>query len=93
MISPILATFGFIIIVTTSTQYLYYMKTAKPMDALTFLWQTGKYIFAFFSLLSFYLLILQYKSLKNKWLKVYLILLAISQLYILSILVWHHWYC
>jgi CubicO group peptidase (beta-lactamase class C family) len=90
--SPIFATIGFIIIVATSTQYVDYMKAAKPIDTLTLGWQIGKYIFAIFTLCSLFLLVFKRKNLKNKWLKGYLVVLTLGQLYILGLLVWNNWY-
>lgn len=90
--SPVFATIGFITIIATSTQYVNYMKAAKPMDMLTLGWQIGKYIFAIFTLLSLYFLVFKQKNLKNKWLKGYLYLVVLSQMYILGLLLWNSWY-
>ena len=90
--SLFLATIGLIIIIASSSQYFDYMKAAKPIGTLTLWWQIGKYTFAFFTLVSLYLLIFQRKNIKNNWLKGYVFLVALAQFYIFSLLLWNGWY-
>lgn len=91
-ISPALATLGLLMSLWTIPRFIDRITAGVPISDLTLLWTVGKYLFAFFALVTLVLLVLRWRSLQSRWLKGYLAAVAFSACYLFATLVISHWY-
>ncbi len=91
-LSPALATLGLLLSLWVIPQFINHISAGVPISSLTMLWTIGRYLFAFFVLLTLVLLVLHWRALQSRWLKGYMVAVAVCGCYLLTILVNSHWY-
>ncbi|SDE45642.1 CubicO group peptidase, beta-lactamase class C family [Dyadobacter soli] len=91
-LTPALAATCILLIISAGTRLMELMKACLPMDNAQVLWMAGKLGFAVFVIATIGLLAMTWKRLHSLWLRIYLVLLAVSGGYWLGILMRNHWY-
>ncbi|RDV12625.1 class A beta-lactamase-related serine hydrolase [Pontibacter diazotrophicus] len=91
-LSPALATLGLLLGIWAISQFIHHITTGVPISDITIMWTTGRYLFAFFTLGSAILLVLRWKSLQSRWLRVYMAAVALCGCYLFTVLVISNWY-
>ncbi|MCC5648213.1 beta-lactamase family protein [Nostoc sp. CHAB 5824] len=91
-LAPAFATSGLLIILITIPDLFEHMREASDMFYSRLLWHSGKYIFVIFSVVFLYLLLIKWKHLGSRVLKIYLGSVCISCCYVLALLIANHFY-